>query len=59
MKQFLNDISWYIREFLEGLFSWITVILSTICVIIYYGIMISGDIFILWLIHKVFVWAGL
>lgn len=59
MKQFLYDLEWYFKEFLTKFFEMLAVIIGSICYIIYILMISIGDIFILWLIHKGFVWAGL
>jgi len=59
MKRFLYDIEWYLTEFLTKFVEYSTFIIVGICIIAYYLIIAAGDIFILWLIHKGFVWAGL
>ena len=59
MKQFLYDLEWYMKEFITKFFEILAVILGSICYILYYGIMIFGDILALWVVHKIFVWLGL
>ena len=59
MKRFLNDLEWYLTEFLTKFVEYSTFIIVGICIISYYLILAAGDVFILWLIHKGFVWAGL
>lgn len=59
MKRFLYDIEWYLTEFLTKFVEYSTFIIVGICIISYYLILAAGDVFILWLIHKGFVWAGL
>jgi hypothetical protein len=59
MKRFLYDLEWYLTEFLKKFVEYSIVIIAGICTILYYLILAAGDVFILWLIHKGFVWAGL
>lgn len=59
MKRFLYNLKWYLTEFSTKFVEYSSVIIAGICTILYYLILASGDIFVLWLIHKGFVWAGL
>ena len=59
MKRFLYDLKWYLTEFSTKFVEYSSVIIAGIFTILYYLILASGDVFILWLIHKGFVWAGL
>ena len=59
MKQFLYDLEWYFKEFLTKFFEILAVIIGSICYVLYYGIIISGDFLALWIVHKFFVWLGL
>ena len=59
MKKFLNDISWYAREFLTWLSKIIAIILGTICWLIYNGIIFFDIVLGLYVVHKIFTWLGL
>lgn len=59
MKRFLYDLEWYLTEFFKKFVGYSIVIIAGICTILYYLILAAGDIFVLWLIHKGFVWVGL
>lgn len=59
MKKFLNDISWYAREFLIWLVEMIVIILGTICWLTYYGIIFFSDVIALYIVYKICVWLGL
>lgn len=59
MKRFLYDLEWYLTEFFKKFVVYSVVIIAGICTISYYLILAAGDIFVLWLIHKGFVWLGL
>lgn len=59
MKKFLDDISWYAREFLTWLVEMIVIILGAICWLIYHGIIFFSDVIALYIVYKICVWLGL
>lgn len=59
MKKFLNDISWYARDFLDWLSKIIAIILGIICWLIYNGIIFFDIVLGLYVVHKIFTWLGL